>query len=175
MHMLTIAPAADASSVAVTDHADHADRDTALAALWIYLTDADCRPISNQITVDHLRPSQRNSVQHRSRRDRPVLLRLTRRVCPVRRTQLGRRRRLTAAHRRTAHGCRHHRVGCTAPSKAAATRSAFQPSATAARIARDRAARAAVPASRVRIARRPPPRRIRAIRLMLSRRSPPTT
>lgn len=48
MHTLTIAPAA--SPIVVTDHAD---RDTALAALGIYLTDADCHPISNQITAQH--------------------------------------------------------------------------------------------------------------------------
>lgn len=49
MHTLTIAPAT-ASPIVVTDHTD---RDAALAALWVYLTDADCHPISNQITVDH--------------------------------------------------------------------------------------------------------------------------
>lgn len=48
MHTLTITPAA-ASSIAT----DHADRDTALAALGIYLTDADCHPIPNQITAHH--------------------------------------------------------------------------------------------------------------------------
>lgn len=50
MHTLTIASAAAAAPITATDHAD---RDTALAALWIYLPDADCHPIANQITAEH--------------------------------------------------------------------------------------------------------------------------
>ena len=50
MHTLTIAPGAPASPIVVTDHAD---RHAAVVALGMYLTDADCHPIANQITADH--------------------------------------------------------------------------------------------------------------------------